>query len=141
MLGFALTLAAITIASDSDSTAQRSGGATIPAIYHGKWSPDLAECRNLDGPYRDIGPRSFSAFHMEGRPLRVSAIRNHRTPSGQAARTVIIRMAWELEGEPATGNLRLSRVGNRVMTSDADETSEAEHFAEPLLRCPARSRR
>lgn len=135
MIGLALTVLALMGGAD-DKALQRRPVPAIPAIYHGYWAANLQECRALDGAYREITARSIVGYEYHGRPLRVSAIRNHRTPRGEAARTVIVRMAWQFEGEPETYDMRMSLVGDRIMMSNAADETEASHFAEGWIRCP-----
>lgn len=119
---------------EADLDTQRGGRDVFPPAFHGAWAATLAECRDIG--YVIISLDRFTGYESDAVLLKNGGMILHSTPDGREAYTMNALVAQSGEGEVGIGRLRVSRVGDRLYTSNAEVVSEEEHWSYPRVRCP-----
>lgn len=130
IIGFLSALLAI---PEAELATKINGRDVFPRAFIGTWAFSLKACEDESIVIEEGGT---AGYESEAVLLKHTGMIHHDAPDGKEAYTVVALMAESGEGQVGIGQLRISRVGDRLFTSRADVVSEDDHWKYPNIRCP-----
>jgi hypothetical protein len=134
----ALALAWAADIPESQLKTEENGRFVFPLAFRGTWASSLAECKS-DFTFEILADR-LHAYESRSIIIINSGLILHSDSKNEPAYTTVSLVGQSGEGEVGISKLRVSRVGEKLYSSDADVVSEDEHWKHANVRCPSNAR-
>lgn len=119
-----------------------NGDDIIPAIFHGDWAPNKAECQDEDGVNSlNITATSVTAYDFRAKLLKHAGINSIFTTTDKFADSIVLLVAQSGEGDVRITRYRLAILDEKLYLDYPDRTKgPLDLKIGSHVRCPAGSK-